>query len=228
MHLVSFRALKIARTLVPCSMALFHSKWISNTLATGMVMQRRKHRVFNRCPRCNHWGEDRLHVVICWDQRATIIWKKSVDRLRRFMVSENTDTGITTFLLDGLEFFRRSPSRPRELAHHHEWQQDIKTMGWLNFLSGFVPESLITAQQAYYVATGSRKSGHRWAGKLINQMWLTLHQLWVGRNDVLHQKDIINKLSGEMLLDIEVEKEFEQGCAALPIAVILLLHGWYH
>jgi hypothetical protein len=39
-----------ARTTVPTGMLKFTSKWLSNTLPTGKVMQQRKHRIFNRCP----------------------------------------------------------------------------------------------------------------------------------------------------------------------------------
>jgi hypothetical protein len=35
--------------------------------------------------------------------------------------------------------------------------------------------------------------------------------MWIGRNDVLHKKEIINALSGQCLLDIEVEREYDDG-----------------
>ena len=79
-------------------------------------------------------------------------------------------------------------------------------------------------QQLYYSSIGSRKSGQRWAGKLIYQVWLLVHQMWLGRNEVLHQKSIINQLSGATLLDIEVEKEFDQGCRDLPTTI----HKWFN
>ena len=46
--------------------------------------------------------------------------------------------------------------------------------------------------------------------------------MWIGRNAVLHQKDVINSLSGDTLLDLEVEKEFDAGCDSLPPAI----HKW--
>jgi hypothetical protein len=70
---VDLKAFEHARVMSQTGMIKFISKWMSNTLATGVVLQRRKHRIFNRCPRCNEWGEDKVHVLICWDIRAEII-----------------------------------------------------------------------------------------------------------------------------------------------------------
>ena len=53
--------------------------------------------------------------------------------------------------------------------------------------------------------------------------WNTIRKMWLGRNNVLHQKEVINSLSGLCLLDIEVEREFEAGCNGLPEVV----HKWY-
>ena len=41
---------------------------------------------------------------------------------------------------------------------------------------------------------------------------MLIYKMWLGRNDALHTKEVINLLSGMALLDIEVEKEFDAGC----------------
>jgi hypothetical protein len=46
--------------------------------------------------------------------------------------------------------------------------------------------------------------------------WQLLFQLWTGRNEVLHQKEIINSISGAALLDIEIEKLYDEGYTDLP------------
>jgi hypothetical protein len=47
--------------------------------------------------------------------------------------------------------------------------------------------------------------------------------LWLGRNEVLHQKEVIHSLSGAVLLDIEIEREYEAGYNDLPPSV----HKWF-
>jgi hypothetical protein len=140
------------------------------------------------------------------------------------MISEHTDPSIHAFILQGLEAFRRSPTSPPPDVLPYQWQRDLWSIGWLNFLSGFLPESMVAQQQQYFISIGSRKGSQKWAGKLIYQLWLLVHQLWLGRNEVLHQKSIINQLSGEALLDIEVEREFDQGYRDLPAVI----HKWYN
>ena len=54
------KAIEYAHNRTRLHMCVFITKWISNTLPTGVVMQEfRQQRVFNRCPWCNYWGEDR-------------------------------------------------------------------------------------------------------------------------------------------------------------------------
>jgi hypothetical protein len=113
------------------SLNIFISKWLSNTLATGLVMQRRQHRVFNRCPRCNHWGEDRLHIVICWDVRATIVWKKQIDTLTNLLHQEYTAPEIQQFLLAGLQEFRKHPRQ--NSPEPPLWKTETSQIGWLSY-----------------------------------------------------------------------------------------------
>jgi hypothetical protein len=94
LSLVNTSAFEKARNSSATSLNIFISKWLSDTLATGIVMQRRQHRVFNRCPRCNHWGEDRLHIVVCWDVRTNIVWQTQIDTLTTMLTRAHTQPEI--------------------------------------------------------------------------------------------------------------------------------------
>lgn len=202
-------------------MNIFITKWISDTLPTGKVMQSRKQRIFNRCPRCNAWGEDRLHVLTCWDARAKLIWNCQMDNFKQFLTQENTCPEITNYLLSGLTNFRNHPNTSVEA--HSQWQREINSIGWLNVVTGFLGNHLISKQSYYYKNMGSRKTGIRWGSKLILQLWGMIYKMWLGRSDVLHRKDIIKNISGQCLLDIEIEREYEAGYEELPTVV----HKWF-
>jgi hypothetical protein len=88
------------------------------------------------------------------------------------------------------------------------WKQQQREIGWLNFLMGFVSRAMVQLQQDYYHTLGLRNTGHKWAAKIISHGWQMLYKLWLGRNEVLHRKEVINSLSGALLLDLEVEKEY--------------------
>jgi hypothetical protein len=127
MDQIEMAAFTKARSMAPVYLNLFITKWISNTLATGMVMQKRKQRIFNRCPRCNQWGEDRLHVIICWDARAKLIWNHQMDTFKRFLSDEGTCPDIANYIVTGLHEFRSKPN-------HHQaaplpWQRELLQIG---------------------------------------------------------------------------------------------------
>jgi hypothetical protein len=137
-----------------------------------------------------------------------------MDHLKQFLIEQHTNPDIAQFILTSLESFRKSPTQ-RQLQHltRHPWQRDIQDIRIFHLLSGFIPNSLLAAQQQHYLEMGTWKSGTLWAGRMIYQFWLFIHQMWLGQNTVLHQKNIINQMSGEALLDIEVKREYDQGYA---------------
>jgi hypothetical protein len=221
---VNYTAFTRAWEEVPSCLNTFITKWIGNTVATGMVLQRRNHRVFNRCPRCNNWGEDKLHVVICWDARATVIWEKRFSAFKSLLLSLHTQSDIYQFLTQGLTRFRKHPTRYTQHDQGEGWKVEVEDIGWLNFITWFVGNRIIHLQQEHYTATGKHTTRITWAKKIICHGWQTIFQLWGGRNEALHRRDRINELSGGMLLDIEIEKEYNLGCAQLPRSV----HKWFH
>lgn len=215
---VCLAAFHYARNHAKMGLNIFVSKWLSDALATVIVLQKRKHRIFNRCPRCNHWGEDKWHIVVCWDVRAKVIWDEKLKELQHFITSENTKPDIAELIMTGLTHYRNRPNRepPDE---QENWRQEQVGIGWDKFIYGFVSNELVIHQAEHYRTIGSRKSGNTWAGKLILQVWNLIHNLWLGRNEVLHQKDTINSISGETLLDIEIEREYDAGCENLPTVI---------
>lgn len=60
---LGWMAFKKARTASGMATNTFNSKWLSNTVPTGKVLQLRHHSIMNRCPQCNHWGEDSVRLA---------------------------------------------------------------------------------------------------------------------------------------------------------------------
>lgn len=164
---IDFPSFTQARKSMYPGMNKFVTKWISNTIATGVVLQRRNHRIFNRCPRCNVWGEDKLHVVVCWDIRAKLIWDKQIEYLKSLMLSLYTHPEIYSFITLGLAKFRAHPNLQEVHQHPEEWQQEQSDIGWLNFLTGFVSTKMVQMQQSHYNTLGLRNKGHHGQQKLL-------------------------------------------------------------
>mmetsp|Transcript_5165 Transcript_5165/g.9823 ORF Transcript_5165/g.9823 Transcript_5165/m.9823 type:complete len:275 (-) Transcript_5165:131-955(-) len=221
---IEVAAFRHARSQMQLGMLKFVSKWLSNTLAMGVIMQQRKHRIFNRCPRCHDWGEDRLHVLVCWDSRAKIIRRQYLDTLHQLLLQTSTHPDINSFIMEGVSQFFRQPHTREEERYEEHWKWEQQLIGWYNFLSGFIGKALVETQQDHFKALGLRNKGKQWASKIIAHNWHMMYKQWLGRNEVLHQKEFINSISGAALLDIEIEREYEIGCEDLPQTA----HRWFN
>jgi hypothetical protein len=144
-----------------------------------------------------------------------------MDIFQDLLHKEQTCPEIAHFLMNGLRDFRAKPNSPQ--VTQVPWQREIIQIGWVNVLSGFLGKQLIDYQSQYYKSLGSRKTGVRWGSRIIIHWWILIHKMWLGRNDVLHKKEVINSLSGQCLLDIEIEREYEAGYVGLPEVV----HKWF-
>jgi hypothetical protein len=78
LQVIDFCTMEKAQGSSPLHINIFFSKWLSDTLPTGNVMQQHKQCIFNRCPHCSAWGKDRQHILICWDMRASVICNKQI------------------------------------------------------------------------------------------------------------------------------------------------------
>jgi len=138
------------------------------------------------------------------------------------MLETHTHPEIYTFIIQGMTTFQAHPLRT-QYQYNEEWKQEQSAIGWLNYLTGYLGNKVVQKQQEHFEMLGLRNKGQTWAAKLIRQGWNFIHLLWLGRNEVLHRKEIINALSGEALLDIEIEREYNLGYADLPPSI----HRWF-
>ena len=83
-------------------------------------------------------------------------------------------------------------------------------------LSGFLSQDIVHLQQLHFIAIKSKKTGHTWGATLIKKLWNITHQLWIQRNDVLHNTDAIHALSGIIPLKATITLEHTLGPIHLP------------
>ena len=89
-------------------------------------------------------------------------------------------------------------------------------ISWYYMLCGMLTENIVSLQQSFYNDIDSKRSAQRWATNLIKQLWNIIHQLWLQRNEALHQKDSIYKLSRLQILMNSITNEYNYGLADLP------------
>ena len=89
-------------------------------------------------------------------------------------------------------------------------------IGWYYFLCGFLSSDLVNLQSTYFHSINSTQSSLRWSANFIKQLWLFLHELWIARNESLHQSESIHKLTRIILLKNSISSEYALGLDRLP------------
>ena len=197
-RIVSWDCLQLARNLARFGLLRFISKFLSGDIATGRVMKRRKHRFSSECPICGATDEYILHLLTCPSastMRSSLLTKFSV-----WLLSVDTEPSIITFFIDGLTAWFRFPT---SILVFHSSDNLLDTgfssqlqMGIDPLLCGYISTHLLAAQKHHYIELGSKRTAHRWGTNVISRLWNIIYQIWWHRNNILHQHDKLNILSG--------------------------------
>ena len=67
---IDWEVMKITTTKLSFAMRRFVSKWTCHHIGIGRMMNLRKSRAYNKCPRCGEENEDTLHVLRCRSKSA--------------------------------------------------------------------------------------------------------------------------------------------------------------
>ena len=202
-------------------MRKFMAKWATGQFGIGKVMEYRKARKDNCCPRCFEEVEDALHVLQCPDRNAAETWDSLVEELQEWMRQRNTNpeirSGISQVLwkyrnMDENEFHTFLPTSLSP-AIRECFQQQAK-IGWNQFLFGMVTTRWASEQDQYYRRIGTRQHGRRWAIQFSKQVWKIVFGMWDHRNKVLFS-GVEVMLSGEELLRYAIQQELAYGIGRL-------------
>jgi hypothetical protein len=143
-----------------------------------------------------------------WNQT---IWRNKLGELKVWMSTKDTDSEISSTILEGLRFWLNPCHEPAELPvdtqplyHAHE---DI---GWGNFLEGFPHIDWQSRQEKYYSDIGSQRSGALWNAGLIQELWKIVKALWDDRNEVMHQTTNITKEADKKECDRTIKQLYKR------------------
>ena len=216
--LVNWDCYRLSRSHCRFGLFMFITKFISENIASGKVMVQRKQRASSNCPRCHSPDEDNLHILTC--SSASTFRSTLVVQLQLWLHSQQTDPVITSFLIKGLQQWFVSPTSQNQFNSsdilHDSALHSQSRLGWYTFLCGYISSDLIKAQEVFYLETGSRRSALRWGSNLASQAWNITYQLWVHRNEALHDSNTIHILSGLAQLHTSISFEYNTGVLHLP------------
>lgn len=198
----------------------FVTKWICGSMATGRVMFERQMRSHSRCPHCQEEDEHLIHILTCHNEAVKSIRAATLSRLSNFLTESQTDPSLKDFLCTGLHSFLEdpygleptftAPTNAHSIAFH-----TVQRFGWFSLLCGFVPKDITLVQQWHLHRLNSRRTPTAWGTKLIKHLWTILYELWILRNEALHNSTI-DDYHGHTELRTAVVYEFSLGLNTLP------------
>jgi hypothetical protein len=177
-------------------------QWITKRAArecgANHVLYKRKAKSTDQCPLCQQ-VETVPHVLMCQDTRAQQQWESSIDELKRWMKSKDTDPSIITELCDGLNTWRIYGNIPVEITDNFGTSQHA--IGWNGVVEGIFSTQWELRQHSYFQEKAYRRSGFKWQVELCKRIWRIPWDMWQHRNSVEHANDqqkILHQLNGDI------------------------------
>ena len=161
------------------------TKYMSNTLPTMKILQRRGHATANLCPRCRVTPETIQHVYQCTHKLSRGRWIVSVDALRKWNEARNTNPDIV-ILLAKKRLYIVGERNDLPQCLNLTLNSDILYIVWLSIILGVIPTSLVRTKQTYLTHIRSQKTGLKWASQLIIQILRLVYRQWLHRSKLKH------------------------------------------
>ena len=197
----------------------FAAKWVSGQLASGKKMKQWKFRPYDSCPFCMQENEDTEHIMLCQHQDAINIWNTQLLAIKELLTKWETEANLQVALCQDLQAWRHNSHLPSLTLIPPPLRRpliDMRQLGYDRILEGLLPKTVIDYQDKYYKEMESRKSGSSWGKKVYKLFWSVLKELWMGRNEQLHQTNRIQDLQGLPVLKESIRREYQLGLHRLP------------
>ena len=179
----------------PAGNRRWFTKQVSGTCATAKVMRRRGDWITDRCPQCFTALEDNDHILNCPSSNARKTWKLAVKELIEKLEEINTESYICEVIEQRLLTW---PKPPRELFTYDPLPKETRiamisqdNLGWRAFIFGRTATTWEDAQEKWIIRTATRfkRSSHKWAATLVEQIFRIQWKMWESRNTVLHDPE---------------------------------------
>lgn len=121
-------------------------------------------------------------------------------------------SGLTSWLSSSIDFHIDTTVSP---GISSAFRSQIK-LGLESLLHNLFSKKLIQQQQQHYSSINSRKLGTRWGIRLTGKLWSFIQQIWIHRNNILHNTPSIDFISGKEHLVSDISSGHEAGLATLP------------
>jgi len=205
LSLVDWALLGSALQTRPPTYRMWASKFASGHSAVGQTMARWKKWDSPLCPFCQDTDETTAHVLQCPCPARVASWHHSVESLRSWMHSADTDPTITHWFISYLHSQgHRTPSRQ---SCHSEITAQV-SIGFFFTLMGCLSFHWEQTQAKYWSDKGSSRSARHWARNFCLQLLHLTHSTWTSRNSLVQERLLQTQ---RLAVAATIQQEFELG-----------------
>ena len=193
-------------------------KYVSGFCATASVMKKRKLWETQLCPICQNCKETTNHIITCRDERSTSQYSKSIKNFFDHLERIHTDPTILLIFKSTL-----TTSIPSTFASHvppyepdddfHATSKEQDQIGWVNIFKGHISKKWSELQMKHFCHMYKNPpSLHHWSKSIILKLYDVAHEMWMHRNNIVHEKyeDNLNKKEAEQLQQ-DIIAEYRKG-----------------
>ena len=214
---INWKASQQALQELPIGQRRFHAKFATSHIATGKMMLIRKQWPHSKCPRCGADQEDTKHVIQC--PAAPGKWSSAIEGLQTWLKAQHTDPFLTVSITRLLHSWRQGQVCQTTPSLNPQKRAALAAqlgLGAWNTLLGRISQQVTDCQHQYYLAQGSRRTGHRWTVALIQKLQMVAWDMWDHRNNVLHNDPLRHHLQDDLLAaTAAIAEEWETGTRGL-------------
>ena len=190
------------------------SKWLTGFCGIGVILQLYKHQDHTRCPRCQQREGSVAHVIQCPALSATNLWLKSIEDLRKWMKENEGNSTLCDMICNNLKAWQKQALYPPGQTPDTILAQALKEqdrIGWQSFLEGYWSTQWRVKQQEHLETINSRKSATLWISRAQRKIWEIAWQMWMHRNEILHNNGTTIHSHEMTALNGEIIKEMMTG-----------------
>ena len=223
-HLIDYQSIEKGTKSLSLNMKRFVAKWTSQCIGTGKNMKQWQMRYDDYCPSCTQPDKDTTHIPTCQHQDALDSWKHAFKHFIEALVKQDT----CPILLKAMKYDIMAWRYGQLTQSLDTYPTTIKRiileqqrLGWDLFFEGVITKTFGTYMTNYYKRHRSLKTGSSWAGKVYEESWKFIFQLWTARNKQLHETKRIADLEGMQAVRNVIRNEYGKGIGRLPASDFL-------
>ena len=228
---IDWDVMERAMKALPANLQRWTAKHTVGMCGVGKFRLKWKYDTVGACPRCTTCKlEDHRHVIRCDSASASAEWDLRFSALRVWMEANHTAPEISAALSIFLKAIR-DPTTVLDIDRIQSFHPSLlrraicsqSVIGSQGLIEGLLSVHWRPLQQRHFDRVSSARSTSLWASRLIQQLLLLGHHMWIHRNSIQHSETNTRYLGRHREVDRGIREQYSMGKRDAPPRVRSML-----